>query len=347
MPKARTVVPYSPILSRIRYLTDYLFVGDIRKFEQELGYYRRQLEYILRRQAKIPNELLSALVADYGVSAHWLLTGSGPVFDTVPFQQVSASVRSQHALFDPTRMRVRTSRVEQVSYTAISRHNVSRLAKDIFTAKTQNAPVILLFDWLALEPERREAVLSLLRANHVTALAATTRALYKDVGGLAPKVIGVARRAARCGVGLGTAVGRWLKLDKHSVFRAAYSLCVPFSVYYQPGDDYRYFESAVLGPTVGAEIGAATQIDLFLLAEQIRLFVTTEHSVCIDTTNNKSVTALLTNVLSAAHRTTDERHGRVYKMSNNLLPFVVQSCQTVFEGNNSASRRNDRSRSHR
>lgn len=341
---ARTVVEDSPILSRLQYLTEYLFAGDVREFETQLGLYRRQLEYILRRQAKIPHSLLSALVVDYGVSAHWLLTGAGGMFAAHEFQPVSSKVAADHALFDPTAMRVRKEQVALKKPTVISKKRVPELAAAIYNARAHKAPVIFLLDWPAMHPKSRQAVVWLLQANHISALATTTRALYKDVGWLAPQVISVARKAARCGIGLGTAVGRWLHLEDDSVFHAAYAQNVPTAVYYQPGDDYRYFESVVLGATVGAELGAATQIDLFLFAEQIRLFVTKEHSVCVDTTNHPSVTALLTNTIAAAHRTTDERQGCLFKIGSQLLPFVFQSCQTVFKGNPSAGRRNLRFR---
>lgn len=337
---ARTVVEDSPILSRLRYLTEYLFVGDVREFEKQLGMYRRQLEYILRRQAKIPHSLLSALVVDYGVSAHWLLTGAGVVFSADEFLPVSSRAATEHVLFNPTTMRTRPARIELLPATVITKKTGSDLAEAIFNARVHSAPVIILLDWRAMQPKSRQALVQLLRANHITALATTTRGLYKDVGWLAPQIIAVARKAARCGLGLGCAVGRWLHLDNDSVFHTAYAHNVPASVYYQPGDDYRYFETVALGATVGAEIGAATQIDLFVLAEQIRLFVTTEHSVCINTTNHQSVTSLLATTIAAAHRTTDERHGRLFKISSRLLPFVFQNCQTVFKGNHSAGRRN-------
>lgn len=341
---ARTVVEDSPILSRLQYLIEYLFAGDVRESEKRLGMYRRQLEYILRRQAKIPHSLLSALVVDYGVSAHWLLTGSGAVFHISAFPPVSTLAAKEHELFDPTAMRVRPEQIAVPTPTLISKKNVPDLAAAIYNARIHKAPVIFLFDWRAMQPKSRQAIVWLLQANHITALATTTRALYKDVGWLAPQVILAAQKAARCGMGLGASVGRWLHLENDSVFHVAYAQNVPAAVYYQPGDDYRYFESAALGPTVGAEIGAATQIDLFMLAEQIRLFVTKEHSVCVDTTNHPSVTALLTTTIAAAHRTTDERQGCLFKIGSQLLPFVFQSCQTVFKGNHSAGRRNLRFR---
>lgn len=340
----KTAADDSPILSRLQYLTDYLFGGNVRTFEEQLGFYRRQLQYILRGDAKVPFSLLSSLVVDYGVSSEWLLTGRGPVFAVEAFSPVSDKVFSAHTLFDPTAMRARTAAVSLMTVRVLKSTELDQLAAAIFQARVHNAPVLLVFDWPALSPQGRTAICSLMRADFVTALATTTRGLYKDVGAKAAHVIPAARRAARCGLGLGAAIGRWLHLDAHSVFKVAHQNNTPISVYYAPGDDYRYFEAAALGATVGAELGAVTQIDLFLLAEQIRLFVTKEHSVCIDATNHKSVTALLTNAIAAAHRTTNERQGRLFKIDSKLLPFVVKSCHTAFEGNKRASRRNLRSR---
>lgn len=326
------------ILSRIQYLNEYLFAGNVQEFEKQLGFYRRRLEYILRRQAKIPLHLLVTLVVDFGVSAAWLLTGHGPVLANQAFSPVSDNATNPHALFDATALRVSMCRPAFKKQIPVSRAGGVDLAKTIFNARVHKAPVVLLFDAPAIKPKRRWAVLSLLRENRVTALATTTRALYKDVGSAESNVIPAARFAARAGIGFGLAVGRWLTLSENSVFRNAYDLNVPISVYYQPGDDPRYFEYALLGPTVGAELGAVAQIDLFVLAEQIRLLVTTKHSVCIDATNNKSITALLANMIAAAHRTTDERHGCFYQINNRLLPFVAKTCQTIFEGSQSANR---------
>lgn len=341
---ARTVVADSPILSRLQYLIEYLFVGDLRDAERQLGLYRRQLEYILRRQAKIPHSLLSAFVVDYGVSAHWLLTGGGVVFVAEELHPVSPQAATKHALFDPTAMRVCPAQAETITPVGITKKRVPDLAAAIFNARSHNAPVIFLIDGRAMQPNSRDAVVRLLRAQHITALAITTSGLYKDVAGLASHVVPAASKAARCGLGLGEAVGRWLRLEPNSVCRAAYAQNIPLGVYYQPGGDQHYFESVSLGPTVGAELGAATQIDLFVLTEQIRLFVTTEHSVCIDTTHDQSMTSLLATMIAAAHRTTDERQGCLFKISSKLLPFVFQSCQTVFKGNHSAGRRNLRFR---
>lgn len=343
---ARTVVEDSPIRSRLQYLTEYLFAGDVEKFEQQLGFYRRQLGYVLRQQAKITPRLLSTLVVDFGVSAHWLLTGHGPVFTIDALPPVSGNAFSSHALFDPASMRVKRNKIAPPTSELILKNRVPELAQAVFEARATLAPVILVCDWHAFLPERRAAVISLLQAGRITALATTTRGLYKDVGAHGDKVIAVARRAARCGVGLGAAIGRWLRLGNDSVFKTAYTQHTPISVYYQPGDDYRYFESARLGPTVGAELGAATQIDLFLFAEQIRLFVTKENSICIDTTDHKSMTALMANTIASAHRTTDERHGRLFKMNINLLPFVSHECQLIFEGRKRANRRTFRGRQH-
>lgn len=341
---AKIVADDSPILSRLQYLTDYLFGGNVRSFEEQLGFYRRQLQYILRGDSRVPLSLLSSLVVDYGVSPDWLLTGREPVFITEAFASVSDTISSPHTLFNPTAMRVRRGAVKPFRATTVAAPDLAEVAAAVFRARVHKAPVILVFDWPALSPQGRPAICALARADFVTALATTTRGLYKDVGSHARHIIPAARKAARCGIGLGAAIGRWLNLDANSVFKVAHSSNVPISVYYLPGDDYRYFESVALGPTVGAELGAVTQIDLFLLAEQIRLFVTKEHSVCIDATRNKSVAALLTNAIAAAQRTTDERQGCLFKLDSQLLPFVVKSCQTVFEGNKRANRRNLRSR---
>lgn len=293
---------------------------------------------LLSDNRQVPSGLVARTAAVLDINPEWLILGNPPLKRCRAFTDVSEQFASSHCLFNPTMMAPATPGRLMIPRTTVTAATTRALAEAIYTAHAHHAPVLLLFDDTTLK-ECREALLKMIQVPWVTSLATTTAALYRDFTPSQSRRHATIRRAityaARVGVGLGEAVSRWSAANVswvRSVFTTANAQNVPITVHAHFGDAVDYFGAYGSGAQFGAELGAASYIDLLIFTEQIREFVMTEHSVCINTTKNQALGALLLNAIAAAYRTTKKRHGRVYKMNNQLLPFVVEQCQKVFEG---------------
>lgn len=325
---------------RLRYLSDYLFGGDVAAFEQRLQCYRRRLEYVLSGRATPQPDLLTAIVVELNVSPAWLLTGRQPVFLTPPPSDATCAV-SPYPLFNPAAMDVVETGF-QLPVQQIDAATLESLARAVYAAKINRAPVLLLYDQDALSPACFLAVQAFLRRNWVTALATTTAAAYKELAATVVAPADVVLWAASAGFGFGYAAGRWLP-DKETVLGSAYAHNVPLAVQISLGHAIHFEFGA--GPThYGAALGAAGYVDLLLLAEQVQQLLVKPESLCISVTNDAGLLTAVQNAAAAASRTTDFRLGQILIMSSRLLPDALQRCRRVIEGKVHADSRDIRRR---
>jgi hypothetical protein len=323
------------IVLRLTYLCEYLYGGNVSEFARRTGFNIRYVSLLFSDRYRLLPRFLVAVCVNLGVSPWWLLTGDGAIFHKQPLHPVRTDFSSRHRLFDVTKYDT-THVPVKIATVMISAGTVAKLARAIFNARKHAAPVLMLLDWPAIhDPVMRAAVVSMIRARLVTAVLLTTRAFYRDAIKDQHQILPVISMAARCGVGIGEAAGRWLRTAEISVIRSAHETGTPLSVYYLPGEDSRYFHSVMLGATVGAEVGAATQTDILVFTEQIRLWLATKHSVCINTTRQPAVDTLLQNAIATAQGVTRLRHGKSFQIGARLLPQLEQTCQQVFKGTTS------------
>lgn len=324
---------------RLIYLCEYLYAGNVCAFSRRIAFRREYVSALFSDKRRILPGFLVAVCIKLGVSPWWLLTGEGPVFQRQPVAHVCTDFGSRHRLFDVTKYDSCHIPVK-VHTTVIRPNSVQRLAHAVFTARKHSAPVIVLLDWPAIhDAVIRAAVVSMIRSHQITAVLMTTRAFYRDAIKDQHQIMSAISMAARCGVGIGEAAGRWLRTAEISVIRSAHETGIPLSVYYLPGEDRRYFHSVMLGATVGAEVGAATQTDILVFTEQIRLWLATKHSVCINMTRQPAVRALLQNAISTAQGVTARCRGKLFQIGARLVPRLEQTCQQVFKGTTSVNTR--------
>lgn len=332
------------IKRRLTYLIDYLFGGDISAFAAAIDCSAKHLFLVLQEGGAVPVSLLVKIVTKLDVTTDWLLLGNKPLKQCKAFEEISEKVVSRQPLFNPAAMAPAPRGRVMVPCSRISGTTINTLAKAIYAARVADAPVIFLFDHLALKAGGRSAILAALDNGFMTALATTTATLYRDFTPSQNRRHQVIRRAimfaARTGIGLGEGVTRWARANvssNRSLFVVADRHNVPITVHAQFGDAADYFGAYASNGRFGAELGAASYTDLLIFTEQIRRFVTTEKSVCVNATKNQAMESLLLNAIAAAYRTTRERQGCVYTIDKQLLPFVVERCQKVFEGYSSAN----------
>lgn len=328
------------IQRRLRYLNDYLFGGDIAAFEQRLQCYRRRLEYVLAGRATPAPELLTAVVAELNVSPAWLLTGRQPVF-SLPAPVASPVVTSPYPLFNPADMDVADTGF-QLPVQQIDKAALGSLARAVYAARVNRAPVLFLYDHAALSPKCLLALHAFLRRGWVTSLATTAAAVYKELAAATVPPVDVILWAAAAGFGLGHAAGRWLP-DKDTVVGNAYVNNIPLAVQVSFGHA-AHFEFGAGPAHYGAALGATGYVDLLLLAEQVRQMLVKPESLCVSATNDPTLLVAVQNAAAAASRTTDFRLGQILVMSSRLLPDALQSCRRVFEGKVHADPRDIRRR---
>lgn len=316
------------IQRRLRYLNDYVFGGDCAAFEKRLRCYRRRLEYVLAGRATPTPELLTAVVVELNVSPAWLLTGRQPVFLPAPTAPLPPAV-SPYPLFNPAEMDTAAADF-QLPVQPVDKDSLGVLARAVYAARVNRAPVLLMYDQAALSPKRLPALNAFLRRGWATALATTTAAAYKELATSGVSPVDVVLWAAAAGFGFGHAAGRWLP-DKETVLGASYTYNIPLAVQTSLGHA-QHFEFGVGSAQYGAALGAVGYVDLLLLAEYVRQVLTKPESLCVSVAADPALLVAVQNAAAAASRTTDFRLGQILTMSSRLLPDALQSCRLVFEG---------------
>ena len=286
----RLIQGYPVIKNRLRYLCDFLFSGDHHELAAAIGICYRQTYHLLKSdRVRLSVAVAAQIVAKLGVSAEWLLCGTGPVF--VPDAAGSSrsfnlplSLRSSFPLFDainatssapPTPVFNFRSAVQPAPDSAA----VYAAAKVIYTANLHNARVgIFLGDESAsfagvdtLLPFFAKRYCNFLIASAAYALADLQRAQRVPVS-----LEQAAVYAANNGTGYGEAVcaGAVLEADvarEASLLTAAWDLGAPVFLSVEIGEVAAHTTGPVRGAETSAAIGAAAYVDLLAFVEQVRL----------------------------------------------------------------------------
>lgn len=225
-------------------------------------------------------------------NAEWLLCGTGPVIPeeralpidlpppgtpTFPLYDTQAT---QYVAPQPST----AAALESQSPTK----KALDMARRIYAAHTHGKPVVLYVDSVALAYNIGPTIVEMMRRRYITGVALCSSAAECDLeralfGGLGRHctrldiyntMLAAATMAAANGLGWGEAVGRWcFPIDSDrgaSVLASGYDLGVPVTVHLALGDCTSHLFPAHATAARGAELGAASYIDLLVFAEQIR-----------------------------------------------------------------------------
>lgn len=236
--------------------------------------------------------LLSKIVALRLANAEWLLCGTGPVVPgqpelpidlpppstpTFPLYDTQATGYVQTTISRPTALEP-----QRVTDKALE------IARHVYVARTHDKPVLLYVDAVALVNNVGPAVVEMMKRRYITGVALCSNAAERDLerglfGGFATKsmrlaayntMLNAATMAAANGLGWGEAIGRWCfpaGSDRAaSILASGYELGVPVTVHLALGDCASHLFPAYAGAVRGAELGAASYVDLLVFAEQVR-----------------------------------------------------------------------------
>jgi hypothetical protein len=148
--------------------------------------------------------------------------------------------------------------------------------------------VLLYVDGAALTDNAGPTIVEMMKRRYITGVALCSNAAERELerglfGGFAVEsprletyntMLNAAAMAAANGLGWGEAIGRWCfpaESDRGaSILASGYELGVPVTVHLALGDCAAHLFPAASGAVRGAELGAASYIDLLVFAEQVR-----------------------------------------------------------------------------
>lgn len=284
----------APTTQRLRYLCEFLFAGDSYAMAQALGVCYRHFYTVYDGRCKLSIRMAGQVIAALDVRAEWLLNGTGPMLATdiseIRFR-LAPTIRSSFPLNPADRfIRPETYR-ETLAENAAPEYaaNYSEAAATLFTARVQNAPVLLLVGVTAIPAG--PATAAFIGSGYAGAVGFTLQAAKQDAtAALAAGELdlnNIARFAAVVGRGYGEAIASKIHSPRspwpraNSALAAAYDNALPIAVQVELGEIAEHFGPAYAGAELGAAVGAAAYVDQLVLADYLQKIDCHEAAVII------------------------------------------------------------------
>lgn len=287
--------PSSPkieaILTRLRYVGDYVFGGDMEAYAKATGFSEHWLRRILNSSTRLRLSTFSQFVESGVVNAEWMFCGTGPMLQSAqPIDPVigytpPAPIASRHPVFDtslvePAELKPPKKRRGKIK--PAKPKEFLQLASDIFITRSSDGPVLLFITDPDVLHEASGVIIECLKQKYITAIAMTNAVADVDV--FAAKtdkhdkgsVANALKLARTAGIGFGECLGRWAfepgDNREASVLATAYDLGIPVTVHTLIGESALHMNPAIGGADYGALLGAASYIDFLVFAEFINEF---------------------------------------------------------------------------
>jgi hypothetical protein len=280
---------YEPVYQRWRYLCDLLFSGDYRQMAAAIDTPSCNLKRVMFRHSHLTIRLAAHIVGKLGVSAEWLLCGSGPMFQTQPED-------ANHFVL-PMKLQPLFPALDGVEFcdgveflsspphvptitTPPEAPVVLSAARALYEAGAANKPVGMFLSAAAFACRPVQTVWPFF-AEHYASFAVTTLsgACADAVAAAAPShfdVNAIARTAAMRGVGYGEVFVNELHRDaamaEQSLLVHVATSGAPVFIATDFGEIGRHTAPSTRGAETGAAIGAATYVDLLSLTAQLKNF---------------------------------------------------------------------------
>lgn len=306
-PRRKLWARYQPANDRVRYLRDVFFFGSTSVMASACAIFPHHLTRVLYGHSNLTIKMAASIVQRLGVSAEWLVCGSGSVFSpTAPHKElfVAPKKTSINALtkqnclptvalelptqfasswladFDNDAVTCLDPLVPFAGYQAAaptppSAPDYSAAAAALYQARAESCCASFFLAASGLFPAAYDALLPLLRYAHADFAVLTLSAVFQDLllSDVAPSfdVHDAARQAFRTGIGYGEALAQQLQLcTAPSMAATLAQRDFPFFVAAEIGELGQHSGPAICGAELGAAVGAAAYADSLGVTESLR-----------------------------------------------------------------------------
>lgn len=357
------------IRQRLQFVLQTVYNGKITYFARAAGMggdMTTHFSRVVYGAATPTPKFISAVAHRAGISAEFLLCGTGPVMGTSRLEyaaeNLAPNMEPLWPVFDTTTMQYTTGDSRSAPEVILGDLREIKLARDIHEARQADKPVIVyLTEWHVMAGASAPLA-EMLRKRYVTALAVTGGAAYRDIeqarfGGCAlspafPQELNdineAALLAASTGIGYGEALGRWCYPNTEtrgtSALATAYELGCPMTVHATLGESPTHWFPSPRAAELGAAIGAATYTDLLILTEYLKQCSGAPGGVFI----SSDVAGLELYRYARAAAQQDALAPRITDVNFHLLiggefrltfPALLASCDAVYDGSADNGRR--------
>lgn len=280
---------HKTVSARLVYACNLLFGGSTHEFAAAAGVCYRHLYKVIYGHSRLTVNMAAQIVARTGIRADWLLCGVGSVLATpenvedgltLPLQ-IKSAFRPFDAtantpgteFFPPEQILLNDTPVRDLAPYAAA-------AGAIFAAHANSKPVGFFLGNETFAVPAAQLVLPFFTARYADFLVMTLSAAAHDVqvphGSQPIDINSVARVAATRGIGYGEAIGLAgfaPDVDRQkSLLASMRDMHLPALVSVEIGELGRHTAPPIRGAEIGAAIGAAAYVDLFVYTEQLRDF---------------------------------------------------------------------------
>lgn len=277
------------VTARLIYACNLLYGGSTHEFAAAAGVCYRHLYMVVYGHTRLTVNMAAQIVARTGIRAEWLLCGVGSVLAT-PEEQDTGLVLPQHlqssfSLFDATAFSPGTEffppeRLSLVDNPVCNLAPYEAAAGAIFAAHANSKPVGFFLGSETFANPVSQLLLPFFQKRYADFLVLTLAAAAHDVQAAhssAPiDINSAARFAALRGIGYGEAlglVGFGPDVDRQkSLLASLRDMNLPVLVSAEIGEISRHTAPSIRGAEIGAAVGAAAYVDLFVYTEQLRNF---------------------------------------------------------------------------
>jgi hypothetical protein len=276
------------ILTRLRYVGDYVFGGDMEAYAKATGFSEHWLRRILNSSTRLRLSTFSQFVESGVVNAEWMFCGTGHMLQSAqPIDPVigytpPAPISSRHPVFDtslvaPAELKPPKKRRGKIKPAKPA--DFLPLANDVFLTRSADLPVLLFITDPDVLHEASDVIIECLKQKYITAIAMTNEVADVDVfAAKADKhdkgsVANALKLARTAGIGFGECLGRWAfepgDNREASILATAYDLGMPATVHTLIGESTLHLNPAIGGADYGACLGAASYIDFLTFTQFI------------------------------------------------------------------------------
>lgn len=310
---------YRAVLSRLQYVGEFLFGGNLAAYAKAVGMSENWLKRALREETRVRVSTFIQFVTSGIVSAEWLFCGTGPmltsnvVSDDIGGPVTIGEINSRYQILNtgalsPIRLpKIETNTPGSVSHCSERTQKLVSVARQVFISSTNAKPIILFLNAPPLVAGITATVSEMLQKKYVTGLALSLAAAETDYQLAGQTDLSafndIVIRGAKAGLGLGEALGAFLanrvEPDK-SVLAAAFAVGAPITIHGSIGESPLHFCPAKSGAELGAAYGATGYIDSLVFAEQVRQMAGETSSLFLNVGSSLPGLPLLSSAMSAA-----------------------------------------------
>lgn len=289
-PRRRQVWRDNPaVKARLTYACNVLFGGNAKAFASAAGVHCHHMYRALYGHSHATTQMVAQIVKNTGIRAEWLLCGVGNMTAHVngePGQLFLPPImQSGFQLFDVAAHNYGEEffPLERVSFNETPIADIAPYelaAGAVYLAHANKKPVGFFLGNESAGIPLAQFVLPFFAERYADFLALTLSTAAHDINAAHPSppidINSVARFAAERGMGYGEAlglVGFHPGSDRQkSLLASVLDLGLPVAVTAEIGEIGRHTAPNIRGAEIGAAIGAAAYVDLFVYTEQLRNF---------------------------------------------------------------------------